>query len=83
MENRWEDFRRISTRFYALCRDFYLSGTECRNCLIFRRSNTPLGSAPPSGISPLMAVAGTIELVGGIIVMFGLFAGFAAFWPAA
>lgn len=36
------------------------------------------GSAP-QGLSPLMAVAGTIELVGGILVMIGLFAGFAAF----
>jgi len=37
--------------------------------------------APPSseGLSPLMAVGGTIELVGGILIMIGLFTGIAAF----
>jgi putative oxidoreductase len=39
----------------------------------------PPGAPPPEGISPLIAVAGTIELVGGILIMVGLFAGFAAF----
>ncbi|HEX8198026.1 MAG TPA: DoxX family protein [Pyrinomonadaceae bacterium] len=40
---------------------------------------------PPSqggggqGLSPLMAVAGVIELVGGLMIMLGLFAGIAAF----
>lgn len=40
---------------------------------------------PPSqggggqGLSPLMAVGGVIELVGGLMIMLGLFAGFAAF----
>ena len=37
------------------------------------------GAPPPDGISPLMAVAGGIELVGGFLIMIGLFAGFAAF----
>ncbi|HEX8266043.1 MAG TPA: DoxX family protein [Pyrinomonadaceae bacterium] len=42
-------------------------------------------SFPPSqggggqGLSPLMAVAGVIELVGGLMIMLGLFAGIAAF----
>jgi len=36
------------------------------------------GSAP-QGLSPIMAVAGTIELFGGILIMIGLFTGFAAF----
>jgi putative oxidoreductase len=39
---------------------------------------------PPSGpaaegLSALMAVAGTIELVGGVLIMIGLFTGIAAF----
>ena len=40
----------------------------------------PQPGAPPSeGINPLMAVAGTIELVGGTLIMIGLFTGIAAF----
>ncbi len=41
----------------------------------------PPSGGPPSGdgLSPLMAVAGTIELVGGVMIMIGLFTGFAAF----
>ncbi len=39
----------------------------------------PPGTPPPDGISPLMAVAGTIELVGGLMIMIGLFAAVAAF----
>ena len=41
----------------------------------------PPSGMPPSGegISPLMAVGGTIELVGGIMIMIGLFTSIAAF----
>ena len=39
----------------------------------------PPGSPAPGGIQPMMAVAGTIELVGGLLILFGLFAGIAAF----
>lgn len=39
----------------------------------------PAGSTAPSGIQPLMAVGGTIEILGGLMIMLGLFAGFAAF----
>lgn len=39
----------------------------------------PAGAAPAEGLSPLMAVAGTIELVGGLLIMIGLFTGIAAF----
>lgn len=35
--------------------------------------------SPPSGLSPMMAVAGGIELIGGILILIGLFAGFAGF----
>lgn len=37
------------------------------------------GSAPPQSLSPLMAVGGTIELLGGLLIMIGLFTGVAAF----
>jgi putative oxidoreductase len=39
----------------------------------------PPGSAAPQGLSPLMTVGGAIELIGGIMIMIGLFAGIAAF----
>lgn len=39
----------------------------------------PPGSPAPQGLSPLMAVGGVIELVGGLMIMFGLLAGIAAF----
>jgi len=39
----------------------------------------PSEGPSPGGLSPLMAVAGAIELVGGIMIMIGLFAGIAAF----
>jgi putative oxidoreductase len=35
--------------------------------------------APAPELSPLMAVAGTIEVLGGLLIMIGLFASFAAF----
>lgn len=37
------------------------------------------GGGGGQGLSPLMAVAGVIELVGGLMIMLGLFAGIAAF----
>ena len=39
----------------------------------------PAAGAAPEGLSPLMAVGGTIELVGGLLIMIGLFTGIAAF----
>jgi putative oxidoreductase len=53
--------------------------------LILWHGTQKLLGYPPSqggggeGLSALMAVAGTIELIGGLMVMFGLFAGVAAF----
>jgi putative oxidoreductase len=45
--------------------------------------NYPPQMLPPgtasTGLSPLMAFGGTIELVGGLLVMIGLFASFAGF----
>lgn len=37
------------------------------------------GAAPSEGLSPLMAIGGTIELVGGTLIMIGLFTSIAAF----
>ncbi len=37
------------------------------------------GPADTGGLSPLMAFGGVIELVGGIMILIGLFAGIAAF----
>ena len=45
----------------------------------FPAAQLPPGATPPDGISPLMAVAGGIEFAGGLLIMIGLFAGFAAF----
>ncbi len=39
----------------------------------------PPGSPAPGGLSALIAVGGAIELIGGIMIMIGLFAGLAAF----
>ena len=39
----------------------------------------PPPGTPAQALSPLMAFGGTIEFVGGLMIMFGLFAGFAAF----
>ena len=39
----------------------------------------PPGDAPAKGLSPLMGAAGGIELVCGLLIMIGLFAGWAAF----
>ena len=36
-------------------------------------------STPPDSLSPLMAVGGVIELVGGVLIMIGLFTSIAAF----
>lgn len=39
----------------------------------------PSTGKPPMPLGAMMGVAGTIELFGGLMIMFGLFAGFAAF----
>lgn len=39
----------------------------------------PVEGAAPQTLSPLMAVGGTIEMLGGLLIMIGLFAGVAAF----
>ena len=39
----------------------------------------PSGSPSPGGMTATTAVAGTIELIGGFLIMIGLFTGFAAF----
>jgi len=39
----------------------------------------PSGNTSAEGLNPLMAVGGAIELIGGVMIMIGLFTAFAAF----
>jgi putative oxidoreductase len=55
---------------------FVWHGTQ--KLLGFPPQQAPPGS-PAQGLSPMVATAGAIELIGGILIMIGLFAGFAAF----
>ena len=69
---------RYSTYIYAILRivsGFLFLWHGSQKLLGYPPSGAPSGE----GIPPLMAVAGTIELVGGILIMIGLFTGFAAF----
>ena len=73
---------RFSPHIYAILRivsGFLFVWHGMQKLFNFPPATLPPGSAAPSGISPLMAVAGTIELVGGLLIMFGFFAGIAAF----
>jgi len=66
---------------YALLRivtGFLFVWHGSQKLLGFPPQQVPPGSAPQS-LSPMMAIAGAIELVGGILIMIGLFAGIAAF----
>jgi putative oxidoreductase len=73
---------RYSTYIYAILRivtGFLILWHGSQKLLGYPPAQLPPGAPPPTGIDPLMAVAGTIELVGGFLIMIGLFAGFAAF----
>jgi putative oxidoreductase len=66
---------------YALMRivtGFLILWHGSQKLLGFPPQQAPPGSTP-QGLSPMMAIAGAIELIGGIMIMIGLFAGFAAF----
>ncbi|MGC2234785.1 MAG: DoxX family protein [Pyrinomonadaceae bacterium] len=68
--------------FYALLRiisGFLFLWHGSQKLLGYPPQQMPPGSPAPQGLSPLMAVGGVIELVGGIMIMIGLFAGIAAF----
>jgi putative oxidoreductase len=72
---------RYSTYIYALLRivsGFLLLWHGTQKFFNYPPAQMPPGS-PPQPLSPLMAVAGTIEIVGGLMIMLGLFAGIAAF----
>lgn len=45
----------------------------------FPPQQLPAGAPAPRGLSPLMAAAGTIELVCGVLILVGFLTGFAAF----
>jgi putative oxidoreductase len=73
---------RYSTYVYAILRivsGFLFLWHGSQKLLGYPPAQLPPGAPPPEGLSPLMAVAGTIELVGGLLIMIGLFTGFAAF----
>lgn len=68
--------------FYALLRiiaGFLFMWHGSQKLLGFPPQPLPPGSPAPQALSPLMAVGGVIELVGGFMIMIGLFAGVAAF----
>ena len=74
---------RYSTYIYAILRIvsgflFMWHGWQKLIGLVPQQQLTA-GAPPPEGLSPLMAVGGTIELVGGVLIMIGLFTGIAAF----
>lgn len=69
---------RYSTYIYAILRivsGFLLLWHGTQKLLGY----PPSGAPSPDGLSPLMAVGGVIELVGGALIMIGLFTSFAAF----
>ncbi len=73
---------RFEPQLYALMRIivgflFLWHGTQ--KLLGFPPPPPSPGGAASQGLSPLMAVAGVNELVGGLMIMLGLFAGIAAF----
>lgn len=73
---------RYSSYTYALLRivtgfTFLWHGSQ--KLLGYPPIQLPPGTPPPEGLPPLIAVAGTIELVGGILILIGFFTGFAAF----
>jgi len=73
---------RYSTYIYAILRivsGFLILWHGSQKLLGYPPAQMPAGAPAPEGLSPLMAVAGTIELVGGALIMIGLFTGFAAF----
>ena len=73
---------RYSTYIYAILRivsGFLFMWHGSQKLLGYPPQQMPAGAPPPEGLSPLMAVAGGIELIGGLMIMVGLFAGIAAF----
>ena len=73
---------RYATYLYALLRIvsgfmFIWHGTQ--KLFSFPPAQLPPGTPPPEGISAQMAVAGSIELLGGLLIMMGLFTTIAAF----
>ena len=68
---------RYSQYIYALLRIvsgflFLLHGTQ-------KFFNIPSGTRPPAPLNAMMTAAGAIEIVAGLMILFGFLAGFAAF----
>ena len=75
---------RYSTYIYAVLRIvsgflFLWHGSQKLLGFLPQQPPPPAGAPAAEALSPLMAVAGTIELVGGVMIMIGLFTGIAAF----
>ena len=73
---------RYSTYIYAILRivvGFLFMWHGSQKLLGYPPPKAPPGGAAQEGLSALMAVGGTIELVGGFLIMIGLFTGIAAF----
>ena len=73
---------RYSEYAYALLRivtGFLFLWHGSQKLLGYPPTQMPAGGAAPQGLSPLMAVGGTIELVAGILILVGFLAAIAAF----
>lgn len=73
---------RYSTYIYAVLRivsGFLLLMHGTQKLFGYPPQNVAPGGSAPAGLSPMMTAAGVIETIGGLLIMFGLFAGIAAF----
>ena len=73
---------RYSTYIYAILRivsGFLFLWHGSQKLLGYPPQQLPPGAPPAEGLSPLMAVGGGIELIGGFLIMIGLFTSIAAF----
>ncbi|MEO7540268.1 MAG: DoxX family protein [Pyrinomonadaceae bacterium] len=73
---------RYSTYLYAVLRivtGFLFMWHGSQKLFGYPPPKTPPGGVAQEGLSALMAVGGAIELVGGFLIMIGLFTGIAAF----
>lgn len=73
--------KRYATYIYAILRivtGFLFLWHGSQKLLGYPPAQLPPGTPPPD-FSLLMAIGGTIELVGGLLIMIGLFTSFAAF----
>ncbi len=73
---------RYATYIYAILRivsGFLFLWHGSQKLLGFPPRQLPPGGAATGGLEPLVAIGGTIELIGGFLILIGLFTGVAAF----